>query len=335
MRLLQQHRLGDRGSSPGAAADMNGFVYERAIDAEDGLKKGALPGAEFLGGGTSLLDLMKLRVEMPRSLVDLNHAGMNEIEIISGGLRIGALATMSQVASHSHVRDNFPLLRQALLAGASPQLRNAATIGGNLRQRPRCFYFRESGFRCNKRVPGSGCDALFGDNESHAVFGTSSECIAVNPSDLATALVSLEATVETRMADARRRIAIADFFVRPEEDARRETVIEPGELIVAIEIEAGPRTRNAAYVKVPPAGGFAIVSAAVSLDLEDGLVKSARVAMGGVAHIPWRAHFAEERLTGRRAKMSAARGRGKNDYKIALGREVLAAALGQAAGAAQ
>lgn len=322
---------------------MNRFRYERAPDIQNALQQGAAPGSAFVGGGTNLFDMMKLGIAQPDIVIDLNHAGLRYIQSTAGGgLLIGALATMADVAMFPLVQSNFPLLHQALVAGATPQLRNAATFGGNLLQRPRCFFFRERDFPCNKKIPGSGCHALFAADHSHAIFGGGQTCIAVHPSDLAVALVSLDAKIEIHNRRQAREVSLDELFVGAEPDPTRETVLEAGELIAAVEIPSSPRLRTAHYFKVPPAGGFANVSAAVSLEMDEGIVRSSRIVMGGVAHTPWRAHLAEAKLVGRpasartwteaaTAEMSKAYGRGGNDFKIALGRTVLVRALEAAA----
>jgi xanthine dehydrogenase YagS FAD-binding subunit len=282
---------------------MNSFFYERAANIEDAVRKGQQPGARFIGGGTNLLDLVKGGVEQPVRLIDVTRLALADIaELPDGGVRIGALASNSDTANHPLICQRYPLLSQALLAGASPQLRNMATVGGNLMQRTRCYYFYDTGFdMCNKRAPGSGCAAKDGCNRIHAILGASEECIAVNPSDMSVALAALDAVVRVRGPQGERRIAFADFHRLPGDTPDKDTTVAPGELITAVDLPASSFSGHSHYLKVRDRASyaFALVSVAAALDLRDGLVRNARVAMGGVAHKPWRAADAENALTGR------------------------------------
>jgi xanthine dehydrogenase YagS FAD-binding subunit len=321
---------------------VNPFAYAAARDEGEAialLSRSA--GARVIAGGTTILDLVKSGVETPAELVDITALPLREITETADGLRIGALATMSRVAADPAVRERCSLVAEALLAGATPQLRNMATIGGNLMQRTRCDYFRDPGFpRCNKRAPGSGCDALEGENRKHAVLGTSERCIATHPSDLAVALVALDATVLLVGPDGERTVPVRDFHLLPGETPDRETVLEPGELIVAVEVPSPPPGARSTYVKVRDRASFefALVSVAVVLETEAAVIRSARVALGGVATRPWRSHEAEAALTGapiaeevfRAAAREALRDaspRAHNAYKVDLAQRTLVRAL--------
>ncbi len=321
---------------------MTPFAYHRASSAADAL--GAMrPGARYLAGGTSLIDLMKTGVEAPDLLVDLNRgAGLGGLEWLPDGtLRAGAAVRMTALARDPQVARRFPVLHKALLAGATPQLRNMASLAGNLLQRTRCFYFRDPSFAaCNKRTPGTGCAALRGVNADHALLGWTEACVAVHPSDLAVALLALDVRVVTD----RRALPVETLHRGPGDDPRADTVLEEGELIVALEVPSGPRAAGSAYAK-SPAGGFALASAAVALEVRDGRVVSSRVALGGVAHRPWRSHEAEAALAGSAAglpsfataadaALSEARPLSGSGFKMPLARAVLIEALSAAAGAA-
>ena len=323
---------------------MRPFAYQRAADAAQAVKAGQ--GAAFLAGGTTLLDLMKLDVMRPASLVDINdlaHAN-GEIAVSAQGLRLGALAHMADVAAHPGIQRDYPVIAQSLSLAASPQLRNMATLGGNVLQRTRCTYFRDPSWtQCNKRAPGSGCAALDGVNRKHAVLGTSPNCIATYPGDFAQALIALDATVEILGAGGARRLAFADLHVAPSNDPSRETVLQPGDLILAFAIPATPFARRSLYLKIRDRQSyeFALASAAVALDLTGEDVRDARIALGGVATKPWRAHTAEAALKGRRLDEAGAQAaataayqgavtHGGNDFKPELGRQTLVRALLQA-----
>ncbi len=327
---------------------MRPFRFVRAADAGSAID--ALlrePESAFIAGGTELVNWMRDGICSPGVLVDINALPLATIDIRPEGLRIGALARMSDVAADPRIGREYRVLAEALLAGASPQIRNMATIGGNLLQRTRCPYFRDTAFACNKRVPGSGCSALGGENRWHAILGTSKQCIAVHPSDLAVALLALDAVVHTRRAAGERAIPIEALHLLPDETPERETVLEHGELIVAIEVPATPFSVRSRYCKIRDRASyeFALVSVAVALDLADGVVRDARIALGGVAPKPWRAQEAEDELRGRsldemtvtRAAEAAVRGaepRTGNAFKVDLVKRTLIpvlAALGREA----
>jgi xanthine dehydrogenase YagS FAD-binding subunit len=321
------------------------FQAHGAVPASDGF--GAANGsAQYLAGGTTLLDLMKLDVMLPSRLVDIN--GMQDFtEIDAGpeGLRLGALARMSDVADDAGVRQHFPLVAQSLQLAASAQIRNMATLGGNVLQRTRCSYFRDTSYRnCNKRVLGSGCAALEGINRSHAVLGTSNQCIASYPGDFAQALIALDAVVELSGADGKRELDFAKLHRVPAETPHLETTLEPGELITGFRVPATPFARRSLYLKIRDRESyeFALASAAVALDLDGNTVRQARIALGGVATVPWRAREAEAHLSGKQldennaraaaeAAFAPAKPRQHNAFKIELGKRTLVRALRQAA----
>jgi xanthine dehydrogenase YagS FAD-binding subunit len=326
---------------------MRAFHYQRVRDVREAVSAvTASPGARFIAGGTNLLDLMKLEIETPPRLVDISRLPLREIEATpEGGLRIGALVTNSDLAANPAVRRRYPLLSQALLAGASGQLRNRASVGGNLLQRTRCFYFYDRAMPCNKRSPGEGCAAIEGFNRIHAVLGSSDHCIASHPSDMAVGMAALDARVETLNADGSRRNLPFDEFYRPPGDTPHiETNLRPDELIVSVILPAPPPGRQV-YRKVRDRASyaFALVSVAVLLAVDNGKIRNARVAFGSLAPKPWRSLEAEARLIGetprRRhfeaaadAALSGARGYGRNDFKIPLARRTLVAALEHIAG---
>ena len=324
---------------------MNPFTYSRATDANAAVAEiaGKPAGSRFLAGGTNLIDLAKMGVEQPPALVDINALPLAEItELPGGGLRVGALARNSDTANHPLVRGHYPVLSEALLAGASPQLRNAATMGGNLLQRTRCYYFYDPAFpQCNKRVAGSGCGALEGYNRIHAILGQSEQCIATNPSDMNVALAALDAVVQVQGAKGNRAIPLAEFHRLPGDTPQLDTNLAPGELIVAVDLPAMPAARRSHYLKVRDRASyaFALVSAAVVLDLDGDTIRQARVAMGGVAHKPWRAAKAEAALVGKKfsdqaalraaaeAELAAAKGYEHNRFKIELAKRTLVRAV--------
>jgi len=327
------------------------FRYLRPADRAAALNAAAAPGAAFIGGGTLLVDLMKLGVMAPAAVVDLGGLGpaAAAIEEAQGGegLRIGALARNSDVAWHALVRERYPALSQALLSGASPQVRNMATVGGNLLQRTRCAYFRDVAVgACNKRAPGSGCAAQAAGawTRMHAVLGGSDGCIAVHPSDMCVALVALDAVVHTEGHKGARAIPIADFHALPGAHPEVETVLQPGELITHVTLPASPFAARSRYVKVRDraAFAFALASAAVALDLDGKTVRAARVALGGVATKPWRSREAEAALAGQPATresfqraaalaMQGARPTPGNAFKVRLGERTIVRALELAA----
>jgi xanthine dehydrogenase YagS FAD-binding subunit len=320
------------------------FTYERATDAGAAIAAASRPGAKFIAGGTNLIDLMRLEIEQPTHLVDISRLALREIEELrDGGVRIGAQALNSDTAAHPRVRTRYPLVSQALVAGASGQLRNKASIGGNLLQRTRCPYFYDTDAACNKRKPGSGCAAIGGINRIHAILGASDACIAVHPSDMAVALTALDARVELLgPSGSTRQVAIDQFYRLPGDTPHIETVIRPGEMITAVELPAPPPGRQL-YRKVRDRASyeFALVSVGVVVAAEHGTIKAARVAFGGVAHKPWRSPESEKLLVGRpatlvtyqaaaEAAMKNAVGRGHNDFKIELARRTLVATLARA-----
>ncbi len=284
---------------------MRPLSYARATDIDTAIATVAAErDSSFLAGGTTEVDLVRQNVLRPRLLVDISDLPLNRVEVTrDGGLRIGALARMSDVAGHPAVAGRFPVIAQALLLGASPQLRNMATMGGNLCQRVRCGYFRDATSPCNKRDPGSGCAALGGYNRGHAILGTSDKCIATHPSDVAVALVALDAVVHTRGLGGERAIAIDDFFLLPANTPEREHPLSRGELITAIDVPATRFARRSVYLKVRDRESyeFALVSVAAALRTQDGTVADVRLALGGVGTKPWRARRAERVLLGRRA----------------------------------
>jgi xanthine dehydrogenase YagS FAD-binding subunit len=321
---------------------MRPFAYARVTDAAEAVKA----GGTFLAGGTTLLDLMKLDVMRPERVVDINDLSreFNAIGYGPQGLRLGALAHMAETAQHPDVVRNYPVIAQSLSLAASAQLRNMATLGGNVLQRTRCTYFRDTSWsRCNKREPGSGCAALDGVNRKHAVLGTSPNCIATYAGDFAQSLIALDAAVELAGPSGMRRMSFADLHVAPGDDPSVETVLQPGELITAFTIPTLPFARRSLYLKIRDRQSyeFALASAAVALDLDGGMVREARIALGGVATRPWRAREAETALRGKALDESSARAaagaafagavtHGGNDYKPELGKRTLVRALMQA-----
>jgi xanthine dehydrogenase YagS FAD-binding subunit len=327
---------------------MKPFRYERASDVASACASAAEPAAKFIAGGTNLVDLMKLQIEAPAQIVDITRLSLDGIEETGeGGLRIGALVTNSAAAVDMRVRRRYPLLAQAILAGASTQLRNKATTGGNLLQRTRCPYFYDTTKPCNKRVPGSGCAALEGINRMNAVLGVTDDCIAAHPSDMAVAMTALDAQVETIRPDgSTRTIGIDSLYRSPGNTPHIETVLAPGELITSVLLPPPPAGRQA-YRKVRDRASFAfaLVSVAAILDLDGDRVRGARVAFGGLSYKPWRSVAAETALVGAAATRASfdaagtaalrnARGYGHNDFKIPLARRTLRATLAQAAGLA-
>ncbi|MBV9958577.1 MAG: xanthine dehydrogenase family protein subunit M [Acidobacteria bacterium] len=283
---------------------MNSFTYKRARTQAEAIQEvAANRGAKFLGGGTNLVDLMKMNVQQPSALVDITRLPMTTIEEGPQGLRIGAGVSNSEVANNKLVRKGYPVLSEALLAGASPQLRNMATVGGNLMQRTRCYYFMDTSFPCNKRVPGSGCPAIPGFNRIHAILGTSDKCIATHPSDMCVALAALDAVVQVQGPRGPRSIPLTEFHRLPGETPEVDTNLQPDELIWAVDVPASAHARRSAYLKVRDRAqyAFALVSVAAALEIKGGKIAAARLAMGGVAHKPWRALEAEKILTGAQA----------------------------------
>ncbi|OKJ25904.1 FAD binding domain-containing protein [Streptomyces sp. CB01580] len=324
---------------------MRSFTYERATDAQAAVAAVSRTGAKFISGGTNLLDLMKLDIEKPSHLVDISRLPLRDIEELpDGGLLIGAQAANSDVAADARVRTRYPVLSEALVAGASGQLRNKASTGGNLLQRTRCPYFYDTAAGCNKRDPGSGCSAIGGFNRIHALLGVSDSCIATHPSDMAVAMTVLEAEIELLDADGSvRRVAIADLYRLPGDTPHIETVLRPREMITSVLLPPPPSGRQT-YRKVRDRASyeFALVSVAAVVSTDQGAISEARVAFGGVAHKPWRSIEAEAALTGRPATMVTYRaaaeaamcdavGQGHNDFKIELAKRTLCRTLAQAA----
>jgi xanthine dehydrogenase YagS FAD-binding subunit len=329
---------------------MNPFEYRRAGQMQAAIQGvSGTTGAKFLAGGTNLIDLMKNGVEKPPRLVDINRLPLDKIEPLpGGGVRLGALARNSDTANHPLVRKNYPLLSQAILSGASPQLRNLATNGGNLLQRTRCPYFMDPAFsQCNKRAPGSGCGAIEGINRRHAILGASEHCIAVHPSDMAVALAALGATVQVRGPRGERAIPIAEFHRLPGDTPQIDTTLRADELIYAIDLPASPYAQHSRYLKIRDRASydFALVSVAAALEITNNTVRSARLALGGVAHKPWRAEKAEALLQGKplnaetfkaaaEEALSGARAQKQNAYKIELAKRAIVRALTLAGGVA-
>jgi xanthine dehydrogenase YagS FAD-binding subunit len=327
---------------------MKTFKLTRASDSAQAIAaaakaKTAQQGAEirFIGGGTTLIDLMKLNVEQPQSLRDISRLPLDKIEALpDGGLTIGAVVRNSDLAYHPLVRKNYAVLSEALLSGASAQLRNMATTGGNLLQRTRCMYFRETNMPCNKREPGSGCAAIGGANRSLAILGTSEHCIATNPSDMNVAMAALEATLHIRGPKGERSIPIGDFHVLPGNTPHRETVLEPGDLITHVTLPSPAPGSRSLYLKLRDRASyeFALASAAVVVTVAGGKVTRARIALGGVGTKPWRSTEAEQALTGqsatedvfRKAAEAALRGakpQSENGFKVELAKRCLVHAL--------
>lgn len=321
---------------------MREFTYQRAADAAGAVALlDADPRARFLGGGTNLVDLMKAGVERPERLVDIRELPLDTIEPSDdGGLRIGATVTNSDLAAHPEVRSRYPALAQAVLAGASGQLRNMATVGGNLLQRTRCGYFTDLSRPCNKREPGSGCPAIPGEHHNHAILGASEHCVAVHPSDMGVALAAFDAVVTYETARGPGESALADFYLPVGDTPHRETALPPGALITGVTLPPAPVASRSRYRKVRERASyaFAIGSIAAALDVRDGVVRDVRLAYGAVASRPWRAHKAEESLRGASAdaarfaaaadaELAAARPLAHNGYKVTLLRNLTVAVL--------
>jgi xanthine dehydrogenase YagS FAD-binding subunit len=327
---------------------MDNFVLINPTDRAGAIASAKDSHTRFIGGGTNLVDLMKVGVERPARVINLNPLPMTKIESLpGGGLRIGAMVRNSDLAYDERVRDKFPVLSEALLSGASPQLRNMATVGGNLMQRTRCPYFYDVVFACNKRAPGSGCAAMNGYTRSHAVLGTSDKCIATHPSDMCVALAALNATIHVEGPAGERAIPIEDFHLLPGEAPERETALKQGELIVTVDVPALEQGSRSRYLKVRDRASyeFALASAAVVIQVANGKVRSARIALGGVGTKPWRAKETEEALIGNdasveiflaaaEAAMKGAVPRKHNAFKVDLAKRTLVSALKEAGGVA-
>jgi xanthine dehydrogenase YagS FAD-binding subunit len=320
------------------------FEYSRARDAAEAVRlAGGQPEARFLGGGTNLVDLMRETIETPRSLVDVTGLSQQIVARDDGSMLIGAAAKNTAVAADWNVRARFPVLARAILNGASGQIRNMATMAGNIMQRTRCYYFYDDAARCNKRTPGAGCDALDGFNRMHAILGASPACVATHPSDMCVALAALDAVVHLESASGARAININELHRLPADSPHVETILAPGELITGIEIPACSFAAGSIYRKVRDRASyaFALVSVAAAIDVsDDGSIRDARVALGGVAHKPWRARKAEAALRGATAneasfsaaadaELQDARGLEHNAFKIELAKRVLVACLGE------
>ncbi|MFD1950942.1 FAD binding domain-containing protein [Sphingomonas arantia] len=323
---------------------MNRFGYDRPSDVAEAVRDGNARGVRFLAGGSNLVDLMKENVERPVRIVDINRLPLHEIEDHDGGLRIGALATNSETAWDARVEAKYPVLASSILAGASPQLRNVATAGGNLNQRTRCLYFYDNTTACNKREPGTGCSAIGGVNRVNAILGASPSCIATHPSDMCVGLAVLNATVNVTGPLGDRSIPFADYHRLPGEDPSRDNTLKPGELITSIDLPDADFSGNYTYLKLRDrlSYAFALVSVAVVMRIENGRIAEARIALGGVAHKPWRSKTAEGLLVGEVPSQSAflaaahallegAQGQGANDFKIGLARRAIVRACRQAA----
>src|ERR1700693_6127243 len=325
---------------------MKNFSYSRADTVEGAIALlSQQANSRFLGGRTNLVDLMRENIEQPDALIDvsgLSSAGISDLP--DGGISIGAAVKNSAVANHRLVRERYPLLAQAILFGASGQIRNMATTGGNLMQRTRCYYFYDEAARCNKRVPGTGCDAVGGFNRMHAILGASENCIATHPSDMCVALAALDAIVHVQGAGGARTIPINAFHRLPGDTPHVETSLKPDELITAIHLPTLLFAKNSRYRKVRDRASyaFALVSVAAALETENGAIRNVRLALGGVAHKPWRAYTAEKAMTGEKpsretferaaeAELSAARGYAYNDFKIELAKRTMVSVLSELA----
>jgi xanthine dehydrogenase YagS FAD-binding subunit len=325
---------------------MTPFTYARASDAADAVLRGGTDKSKYLGGGTNLVDLLRETIEQPTALVDVTGLSSTIEERDDGSLLIGAATRNTALAEHPVVRSRYPVLARAILAGASAQIRNMATVGGNILQRTRCTYFYDDeGSRCNKRSPGEGCDAIDGFNRIHAILGASSACVATHPSDMCVALAALDATVHLQGAKGTRTLALTELHRLPGERPEMETVLEHGELITAIELPALPARAFSTYRKVRDRASyaFALVSVAAVLEMEGGMVKEVRLALGGVAHKPWRARKAEEALRGgpispqafraaAEAELADAAPLRDNGFKVELAKRIITAVLGDLAG---
>ena len=328
---------------------MNQFTFSRASDSATAIQLGAVDGAKYLGGGTNLVDLMRETLERPSALVDVTALSDSIESTPEGGLRIGAATRNTALAEHPTVRSQYPVLARAILAGASAQIRNMATVGGNLLQRTRCTYFYDDdGSACNKRVPGQGCDALNGFNRIHAILGTSPACIATHPSDMCVALAALDAIVHLEGPNGTRSLPLTELHRLPGDHPEQDTVLSPGELITAVELPAIAFSAHSTYRKVRDRASyaFALVSVAAALYVKDGTVADIRLALGGVAHKPWRCHIAEAALRGQPATEAAFRAAADveladakpqlhNAFKIELARRMITAVLAELAGGSQ
>jgi len=325
---------------------MNSFTYARAIDVADAVRQGGEANAKYLGGGTNLVDLMRETLERPSALVDVTGLSNSIREREDGSILIGAAAKNTAVAEHIAVRTRYPLVARAILAGASGQIRNMATVGGNLLQRTRCTYFYDDdGSRCNKRNPGQGCDAIEGFNRIHAILGASPACVATHPSDMCVALAALDALVHVTSSQGQRTIVFSDLHRLPGDHPEIETTLVPGELVTAVELPLLPFAQHSIYRKVRDRASyaFALVSVAAAMELGNGAVKNVRLAMGGVAHKPWRALKLEASLKGQPAtgesflaaaeeELADAKPLTHNKFKVELAKRTIVAVLAELAG---
>ncbi|MBM0745061.1 xanthine dehydrogenase family protein subunit M (plasmid) [Phormidium sp. CLA17] len=319
---------------------MKPFAYLRVTEPSTAIQAATSNQTKFIAGGTNLLDLMKEGIEQPDRLVDITRIKLSQIETTSNGVRIGALAKNSDTANHPLIRTRYPLLSQALLAGASPQLRNMASVGGNLLQRTRCYYFSDMSMPCNKRQPGSGCAAIEGYNRIHAILGTSDQCIATHPSDMCVALAALDAVVQVSGANGDRSIPFSEFHRLPGDTPQIDTALQPGELITAVDLPNSPFAERSHYLKVRDrtSYAFAVVSVASALEINNGTIQNARMALGGVAHKPWRSVEAEKILIGAKpneqtfqaaadATLRGAKGYKDNAFKVELAKRSIVRSL--------
>jgi xanthine dehydrogenase YagS FAD-binding subunit len=322
---------------------MTPFTYTRAHDAAEAVRLGGERTAKYLGGGTNLVDLLRETIEQPQSVIDVTGLSTAIEERKDGSLLIGAATRNTVLASHPAVRSRYPMLSRALVAGASAQIRNMATVGGNILQRTRCTYFYDKdGSRCNKRDPGQGCDAIEGFNRNHAILGASPACVATHPSDMCVALAALGASVHLRSASGERTLPMTDIHRLPDDHPEIETLLEPGELITAVELPALPMAGRSTYRKVRDRSSyaFALVSVAAAIELEGGNIKDVRLALGGVAHKPWRAWKAETALKGQpatpesfraaaEAELAGAAPLSDNAFKVELAKRTIVAVLAE------
>tara|TARA_R110000765_G_scaffold210297_3_gene315496 strand:- start:561 stop:1550 length:990 start_codon:yes stop_codon:yes gene_type:complete len=320
---------------------MNNFTFQKAGSVNEAVTASTTKRSRIIAGGTNLVDLMKYRVENPEEVIDITRLALDKIELLEdGGMRLGALATNADTAYHAEVAHNYPILAEAILSGASAQLRNKATDGGNLMQRTRCYYFYDTATPCNKREPGSGCSAINGFNRIHAILGTSESCIATHPSDMCVALAALDAQVNVTGEDGERTIDFLDFHRLPGDHPEKDNNLNPGDVITSIDLPNKGFKSHFEYLKVRDreSYAFALVSVAAALELEGDTIKDIRVALGGVAHKPWRIPAAEKECIGKPANeetfknlaeklLAGAKGFGDNDFKIPLAHKAIVRAL--------
>ncbi len=319
---------------------MKNFSYVRATSVKEAVQQASIPKSMFIAGGTNLVDRMKVFLDEPSQLIDITRLDMTRIEQTGDGLRLGALVSNTAVADHPEVRRSYPMLARAILLGASQQIRNVATTGGNLLQRTRCPYYYDTAFNCNKREPGSGCAALTGINRIHALFGASDQCVAVHPSDMCVPLAALDAIVEVEGSNGKRQIPFTDFHRLPGDTPQRDTNLEPGELITAVILPPASFAKTSVYLKLRDRASyaFALVSVAAAVELADNRIQTARLAMGGMAHKPWRFTEAETFLTGKAATietfqqaaevaLQGAKPLAYNGFKVELAKRAMRRAL--------